>query len=161
MANKSKTDPETSISHKASGATGSTITMTSKANATGQQSTSFDRGAVFSPWENLLWQTKWGTGPADNAPMYLYIAWSDDNSNFAGGLTSTDATFTDLVTNGKLDLVAIFRAKNNTTAQQQHFRYPVRSRYGLWVWYNASAQTLSGTAGDHVLITTPVPDELQ
>lgn len=153
--------PQTAVTHKASGASGATITLTSLANAAGRQSTSFDLGASFSRWQGLLFQTLFGTGPTDRALVQIFIAWSADNSNFGGALSSSDAAFTDTVINGKLDLVMAFLAKNNTAAQNQYGWFEAKARYGLWVVYNASGQSLSGTAGDHVLTTIPNPDNIQ
>lgn len=156
----------TTATWQASGGT-YTLTLTSLASAAARQGAKGDLSDLTAS-NNLpevlmfLFETKAGAAVA-NATNKLTLLIGESNSGTAGtnnpaGLTGSDASLgTPAEYTLQLNRAGALNMSNNaaTGAQKQWIAYYPTSRYIIPVVYNQTNQSLSGTAGDHILTMVP------
>jgi hypothetical protein len=121
--------------------------------------------AVFARRWAVLLTTAVASAAADYKGIELY--WSPSNSatlttNNAADLTGADVTVSGAtVLRAQLMLIGVMSLSNakGTAVQKQWFpEFFPPTRYGIPMIYNASAQSLSSTAGDHTLTMVPIEE---
>lgn len=166
MALYSTLTPGTAVTWKASGGT-YTLTLTSLASGAARQGVKGDL-SDGTAGNNLpevclfLLETKMGTGIANATnKLSLFIGESNNATaatNNPAGLTGADGSLgTPAEYTLQLNLAQAMNLSNNasTGTQKQWLAYYPISRYIIPVIYNQSDQSLSSTAGDHVLTMVP------
>ncbi len=161
MANKVLQHDESQISWKSSGGT-EAFTPTSLASAAGRQGAYHDFGTAarsrLYAWRAVI---KPGATRVVGEIVRIYFITSDgtnpDNDDGTGDIAVSAA---DKLRN--LDQIgAIIIDENAAVAMVAHGFLEVPHRYGAPAFWNASANSLSATAGDFGFFMTPVPDEIQ
>ena len=162
MPSKIYSAPETAITFKSSGGI-VTFTPTSVANGAGRISAQWDRGAGSKP-TRYKWRVKTKAAAAlvVGTELEIYFATSD-GTIVDGNQGTADAAVSAADKRRNLQPVGTIRADSTSNGEVQHGSGIVWifDRYVSVVWWNALGQALSGTAGDHEFILTPVPDEIQ
>lgn len=139
------------------------LTLTSLANSAGRAGDAEDLGdgsgrfAVFYRWQL---KTKWAVAPTAGNRLRLAFGFSDDNTDWPGSVTGSDAAYSDLDLFRQLVEVRSCPADNTTNAQAFSGIVRALGRYCVPAVYNESGQALSGTAGDHELSLVPLVDYL-
>jgi hypothetical protein len=141
-----------------------TLTLTSLTNTSareGGKGDFYDATFGYPEMLEVLFETAVGVAATDGNTVELWAGESDSataGTNNPGNLTGADAG----VTNGdqlrrQLNLVGALSLSNarGTNVQKQRFVYFPAQRYWIPMVYNASGQTLSGTAGNHKITVTP------
>lgn len=160
MATEIKQKQTAAVTWKSTGGT-QVMTFTSLATVTGRKGPANDFGATFCARVVIEFLTKFATGPVSGAIVEVWWCSSRDNTNFDGALASGDAAASDTDIHRMLRYVGALVADNTTAAQQQSWDFFLPGRYGFPVVFNRTAQSLSSTAGDHVLTVTGILDEIQ
>lgn len=139
------------------------ITLTSLANNAGRIGASLDRGATRSRKMRFQLQVDFGTSPTDGTTVDLYLITSDDNSNWDGGTSPSDAVLGSADTLRNYVYVGSLICDNLTSPNQlQSFEIECGARYIAPVVYNnGTGQALSSTGTDQVIKMTPIIDEIQ
>lgn len=162
MANEVLDKQGTAIVIKESGGN---ITFTPKniANNTGRMSAVIDLGATFAKKYAVEVISKLGSAPTAGLTIEVYWATSKDGTVWPGKVTGSDAAYPSTVDDNKkqLALLGTLTCHNTTDAQIQVLGLRPIGRYGVIVWVNETAQTLTNTAGDHIVTLTPIIDEIQ
>jgi len=162
MPNKIYGVAETAITFKSSGGS-ALFTPTSIANAAGRISERYDRGAS-SAATRYRWRvvTKAVSALTVGNALEIYIATSD-GTNADGNQSTSDAAFSAADKRNNLQPIGAVVADSTSSGEVQvaSGECVIRDRYFSVVWWNAFGVALSGTAGDHSISFTPVPDEVQ
>ena len=164
MALYSTLEAGTTATWQASGGT-YTLTLTSLASAAARQGVKGDLADASGNLPEVLMfllETKMGVA-ATNAANKLSLFIGESNSGTAGtnnpaGLTGADASLgTPAEYTLQLALAQSMNLSNNagTGTQKQWLAYYPTQRYIIPVIYNQTTQSLSGTAGDHILTLVP------
>lgn len=163
MANKIYVTPESVVSWRASGGT-AVLTLTSLAAGAGRQGAMHDFGATTARSRKYNWRfwCKFATTPVIGEAILVYAKTGDgthrDNDDGAG-----DAALS--ATAKVLNLVEIGRLLVDETSTTPEFScsgtIEINSREFAPVILNATADALSGTAGNHGFDLVPVPSEVQ
>lgn len=144
------------ISWKSSGGT-AVLTLTSLTTTSARQGAKVDLGATFGQRYGYRLLTKWGTAPTANTLLRIAFAFSEDNTNFAGGASGSDGAFSDVDDFKQLLEVPPIVADADTNAQSVVGSFIPHARYVAPVILNdATGQSLSSTAGDHELVIWPI-----
>lgn len=163
MANEILTKQGTTIIWTSSGGT-LAITLTSLANNAGRIGAVHDRGATHSRkmrfWVQVDFVT---TGPTQGTTIDLYLATSDDNTNWDAGTAPTDAAL------GTADVLpqyvyvgSIVLDNVLTPNQSASFEIEIAARYiAPVVFNNGTGQALTATGTDQIIRMTPLIDEVQ
>ena len=162
MANKVYNNPETPITFKASGGT-VVFTPTSLATVAGRVSARHDLGAAArSEWYEWRAKTKFATAPVLGEIIEIYLATSDGTIE-DGNVGTADAALATGDKRKNLHLIGIIIVDKADVTEPMHASGLCRidARYISAAWWNATADALSATAGDHEFILTPVPPEVQ
>lgn len=166
MPSKQYFAPETAVSFKNTGGT-VVLTMTSLANGAGRISAQWDRGTGSQPglyrWH---FRTKAAASLTVGNRVELYFAQANGTgtTDVPGKLGTADAAVSSIEKLRNLGPPFGGISADSTTNGEEQVSSGVcfiYSRYVSVVVWNASGQALSGTAGDHELILTPIPPELQ
>ena len=141
-----------------------TLTLTSLTNGSareGDKGDFYDATKGYPEVLEILFETAVGSAATDGNTVELWVGESDSataGTNNPGNLTGADAG----VTNGdqlrrQLNLAGAMSLSNGrgTNVQKQRFVYFPTHRYVIPMVYNASGQTLSGTASNHKITVTP------
>jgi hypothetical protein len=161
MPNEVLTKDGTAVTWQASGGTYA-MTLTSLASGSARVGAAYDRGATRSRRVRVELRTRFGTAPTDATTVDVYLATSRDGTTYTGNITPGDAALTSTDTLRNLLYIGGLVADNLTTAQSQAWEVELGARYVVPVVHNnATGQTLSGTATDHILAITPLVDEVQ
>lgn len=165
MPNKVYIIPETAITWLASAGT-ETLTLTSVAASAGRQGALHDFGTSARAG-GFIWRAwvKFATTPVVGETVRIYWKSSDgthpDNDDGTGDAA---VSAEDKLRNLKL-LGVIVVDEASTTPEFAASGYLPEEwsahRYGAPVFWNATADALSSTAGDHGFSLTPVPAEIQ
>lgn len=135
------------------------LTLTGLASGSARQGQSLDLGATFAREYGYRLKTAFGSSPTGGTLLRLFLGFSADNSNWPGGLSGSDAAYSDADDLRNLAELAPLVADADTAAQCVVGRFCPAGRYAAPVVYNdATGQALSGTAGDHVLEIWPLID---
>lgn len=139
------------------------ITLTSLANNAGRIGASLDRGATRSRRLRFTVQVDFATSPTDGTTVDLYLVTSDNNTNWDGGTSPTDAALGSADTLRNYIFVGSLVCDNLTSPNQlQSFEIECGARYIAPVLYNnATGQALTSTGTDQKIILTPIIDEVQ
>lgn len=150
----------TAITWKTSGGD-EVLTLTSLASAAARQGDKTDLGALFGRRYGYRLLTKWAVAPTANTLLRIGLAFSEDDTTFAGGVGASDAAYSDLDDFKQLMEVVPIVADADTNAQCVVGTFVPLARYMVPVFYNdATGQALSGTAGDHVFVIWPINDDI-
>ena len=133
------------------------------ANNTGRMSASIDLGAKFAGRYAVECQSKLQVAPDAGLGIEIYWATSKDDGVWPGKVTGSDGAYPSTVDDNKkqLTLLGSLTCHNTTDAQIKILGLRPISRYGVIVWVNKTAQTLTNTAADHIVTLTPIIDEIQ
>ena len=140
-----------------------TITLTSLGNGAGRIGTVVDNTTVRAPMCMVFFRTKSGaSAPTANTPIKLYlIRRSNGGTDLAdNALGTADAAVTTEPTQAELIGNVIVTAGTATVYEKSFLLYDLPPKYSLVVW-NAVGQSLSATAGDHILQIVPITMEAQ
>lgn len=156
----------TEVNWKSSGGTG-LLTLTSLANAAARQGAKIDLGATWDAEWLVVFESAVGSAATNGAEIQLFFGESlsgTAGTDNPGNLTGADAGLSvpsELI--GQLLYVGSLVLSNTlgTGKQVTTMRYRPLSRYVMPVVYNLSAQTLSGTAGNHAVRMIPVREFIQ
>lgn len=138
------------------GAARLTMTLAGLTNNAARMGQSADFGAVFCEWVEFWLTTRFALAPTADKALELWWAASPDGVGWPGGVSGADGAFT-AANKSQLLLVGVLTTLASATSQSQlvgSIRLP--SRWGAPVLLNASGQTLSATAADHLLEAYPV-----
>lgn len=162
MANEILTKPKTTIVWTSSGGD-KAITLTSLANNTGRIGALLDRGATFARKMRFWVQVDFASAPTDGTTVDLYLATSDDNTNWDGGTAPTDSALGSADTLRNYVFIGSVILDNITTPNQsQSFEIELGARYIAPVIYNnGTGQSLTSTGTDQIIRMTPIADEVQ
>ena len=94
--------------------------------------------------------------PAFDEVIRVLLAFSEDNSNFAGNVSGTDAAFSDEDELSQLMELRPLVLDGDTASQQVVGVFRTVARYVVPVIFNESGQSLSSTATDHELVIWPI-----
>lgn len=163
MPSKIYAAPETAVTFATSGGT-VTMTLTSLGNGAGRLSAQHDRGSGSKPsW--YRWQARFrcNVSPSIGTAIYIYLVTGDDGSYVDGDFGTADAAVSALtdLSNARILGVVVCDAASTTKDFVASGLCWLRSRYVSVAVWNASGQALNGTAADHEVRLTPVPDESQ
>lgn len=162
MANKIYLHSETSITFKSSGGTAA-FTPTSVADAAGRLSARHDLGSAARA-RRYEWRarTKLAAAATVGRAIEIYLCTSD-GTIADGNQGTSDAAFSAADKRRNLKFLGVIEIDKNDANEVFHASglCEIDARYLSVVWWNDSGQALSGTAGDHEFILTPVPDEVQ
>lgn len=144
-----------------------TITLTSLADAAARMSASADLGAKTSQRWSLRLECEIDAAPTAGEEVEVYLAFSDDNSKWPGGVTGSDAAYK----GGEeaewakqlIFLGSLFVANDTDGVDQVAIisTFMPLARYVVVVIKNESGQAFSETAGDHIVTLIPMTDEIQ
>jgi hypothetical protein len=161
MANKVYQPIESAVTWKSSGGT-ETFTPTSLASAAGRQGAYHDFTAG-SVGRRFRWRAELKPGSTrvvgETIEVYLLAG---DGTHYDNDDGTTDAAVSayDKLRNAAL-LGVIQIDENAAVAMGASGEVTLLERYAAPVFWNATANTLSTTAGDYFFSLTPVPDEIQ
>lgn len=145
------------VTFKASGGT-VLFTPTSLASGSARQSTKYDLGATFAAQYGWQLETKFGTGPTANTLLRVFLAFSADDSIFAGEASGTDGAYSAAAHANMMELKPLV-VRNVTTIQVVSDMFVPIARYMSVIWFNdGTGQALSSTAGDHLFTIFPLTD---
>ena len=133
------------------------------ANNTGRMSASVDLGATFAGRYAVECQSKLQSAPDAGLGIEVYWATSKDDSVWPGKVTGSDGAYPSTVDDNKKQLTHLGKltCHNTTDAQIKVLGLRPLGRYGVLVWVNKTAQTLTNTAADHIVTLIPVIPEIQ
>lgn len=165
MPNKVYLNPEAAITWLASGGT-NVLTLTSLAAGAGRQGALDDFGTAARA-ADYVWRAwvKFATAPVVGEVLRVYWKSSDgthpDNDDGTGDAA---VSAEDKLRNLKpLGVIIVDEASTTPEFVASGFVPPgyIAHRHGAPVIWNATADALSATAGDHGFSLTPVPPEIQ
>lgn len=163
MANLVYVQPETAITWLASGGT-NVLTLTSLASGAGRQGALHDFGATTARARAFNWRAyvKFATTPVVGEIIEIYAKTGDgthrDNDDGTGdAAVSAEDKLRNLTYIGCI----IVDEASTTPEFSASGTIEVDAREFSPVFWNATADALSATAGDHGFELTPVPDEVQ
>lgn len=170
MPNKVYIVPEAAITWLASGGS-ATFTLTSLGAGAGRQGALYDFGTSARSAE-YTWRAwvKFATTPVVGEVVEMYWKTSDAASGSGGKPDNDDGdgdaavSAEDKLRNLKfLGAITVDEASTTPVFAASGFLPPewAAHRYGAPVFWNATADALSATAGDHGFALTPVPSEIQ
>lgn len=161
MPNKVYQQQETTVTWRSSGGT-ELFTPTSLASAAGRQGAHHDFGAS-SVGRRFAWRAflKPGATRVVGEVIRVYLKTSDgtrhDNDDGTGDIA---VSAQDKLRN--IDLLGTIQIDENAAVEMvAHGEVLLLHRYGAPIFWNATANSLSTTAGDYGFDMTPVPDEVQ
>lgn len=128
-----------------------------------RMSASIDLGAKFARRYHVLLESKLQSAPTAGKVIEVFWAGSPDDTKWPGKVTGSEGIYPAVVDNNKKQLTPLgtITCHNTTDAQVDSCALSPLSRYGVIVWVNKTAQTLTNTAADHIVTLTPIIDELQ
>ena len=142
------------------------LTLTSLGAGAGRQGALYDFGVAARP-ADFYWRAwvVFATTPVVGEVIRLYWKTSDGiNPDNDDGTGDAAVSAEDKLRNLKyIDELTVDEASSTPTFVASGY-LPKRiaaARYGAPVFWNATADALSATAGDHGFSITPVPDEMQ
>lgn len=144
-----------------------TITLTSLADGAARMSDSVDLTATMPQRYSLRLECEIDVAPTAGVVVEVYLAWSDDNSKWPGGVSGSDAAYK----NGEeaewaaqLDYLGSLICTNDGDGTDQiaivGSFIPIM-QYVTVVVKNEAGQAFSETAGDHIVTLIPMTDEIQ
>lgn len=134
-----------------------------------REGTAKDLGATFAEWWSLYVWVETGTAPTADLSVDVWLNWSHDNTNWAGGASGSNASYTIGSNDANLRLVgggaqagnALVTNTANTLFKAGPFPVRARARYVSPIVVNRLNQSLrnQGTASDHAsrIILVPLP----
>ena len=144
---------------------GGTVVFTPKniANNTGRMSATIDLGEKFAKRYQVEVISKLASAPDAGLGIEIYWATSKDGSVWPGKVTGSDAAYPSTVDDNKKQLLLLGPLPCHNTTDEQIKILGLRpiGRFGVIVWVNKTAQTLTNTAADHIVTLTPIIDEIQ
>lgn len=128
-----------------------------------RMSASIDLGAAFARRYHVLLESKLQVAPVAGKVIEVFWASSPDNSKWPGKVTGSDGAYPATIDENKVQLtwLGTLKCHNTTDAQVDTCQLAPLSRYGVIVWVNKTGQTLTNTAGDHIVTLTPTKDQIQ
>lgn len=163
MANLIYNQPETAITWAASGGD-NTLTLTSLTAGAGRQGALDDFGATTARSRRYVWRAwvKFATTPVVDEIIRIYAKTGDgthrDNDDGTGDAAVSDSNKLKNLT--QIGAIIVDEA-SSTPEFSASGEIEISAREFAPVFWNATADALSGTAGDHGFSLTPVPDEIQ
>lgn len=161
MPNKLYEIPETAITWLSTGGT-NLFTPTSLGSSAGRQGAHHDRGTSARP-ARFAWRAwlKPGATRVVGQPIYVYLKTSDgthpDNDDGTGDIA---VSALDKLRNVRL--IGVIEIDENAAVEMTASgEIEVGQRYVAPVFWNATSNSLSTTAGDFGFALTPIPPELQ
>lgn len=166
MANKIYINPETAIQWRASGGDAA-LTLTSVAASAGRQGAHYSldggSGAVRSGW--YMWRAfvKFATTPVVGEVVEIYLKTSDgtnpDNDDGTGDIAVSAGDKLRNLT--PIGIIIVDEASTTPTFVGSGGPIFIGADDVAPVFWNATADALSGTAGDHGFDLIPIPSEIQ
>ena len=133
------------------------LTLTSLANNAARQGAKVDLGASFAERYGYRFTSKFASAPTADTLLRLFLAFSEDNTTFAGGATGSDAAYSDTDDLANTYELRPIVCDADTDAQTVVGWFEPLGRYvAPIVWNDATGQALSATAGDHALVIWPM-----
>lgn len=162
MANEILTKQGTTVVWTSSGGD-KAITLTSLGNNAGRIGEILDRGATHSRKMRFWLQVDFGSSPTKGTTVDLYLATSDNNTNWDGGTAPSDAALGSADTLPQYVYVGSVVLDDLTTPNQSaSWEIELGARYIAPVVYNnGSGQSLTSTGTDQIIRMTPLIDEVQ
>lgn len=166
MANEVLDKQGTAIVIKASGGD-IVFTPQNIANNEAWMSASIDLGAntsgKFAKLYNITIQSKLQAAPDAGLAIQVYWAASTDEVVWPGKVTGSDAAYPSTIDDNAKQLTPLGSLPCHNTTDEQIKVLGLRplARYGVIVWVNKTAQTLTNVAADHIVTLTPIIDEIQ
>ena len=163
MPNLVYNQPETTLTWRASGGT-NVLTLTSLASGAGRQGALDDFGATTARSRLYEWRffCKFATTPVVGEVIRIYLKTGDgthrDNDDGTGDAA---VSAEDKLKNLALIGVLVVDEASTTPEFSASGVVEVSAREVAPVIWNATADALSSTAGDHGFDLLPVPDEIQ
>lgn len=130
--------------------------MSSLANAAGRAGGKVDLGASHDKRYRAELQLDFNAAPTAGKAVGVYWASSEDNTDFDGEVTGSDAAYTDEYGLRRMTLIGWLVASNDTNPQYASWEFNAPSRYGAPVVWNDSGQALTSTGTDQVFKLTPL-----
>lgn len=162
MSNKVLNLQDTAITVKE---TSGDVVFTPKniANNLAWMSASIDLGAKFADRYAVECQSKLVSAPDAGLGIEVFWATSKDDSVWPGKVTGSNGAYPATIDDNKkqLTLLGHLTCHNTTDAQIKTLGLRPIGRYGVIVWVNKTAQTLTNTAADHIVTLTPIVPEIQ
>lgn len=162
-------DQGTAIVWGTSGGSGVTnnILLDALASNAAREGAAVDLGATFAEWWSLYVWMETGTAPTADTSVDVWLNWSYDNTNWSGGGTGTDASFTIGTNDANLRLVGrgsqsgnvLVTATGNTLFKAGPFPVRAMSQYVSPIVVNRMNQGLRdhATASDNASRVILVP----
>jgi hypothetical protein len=133
-----------------------TLSLNNLANNAGRMGAAVDLGAVFDEEYACIVVAETGTAPAAGTWVEVYLAWSQDNTNWPGKVTGSDAAYPATVDDNKKQLgapagILTATADTNTILRQNPVIVRARTRYVTPVMINKLGQSIrnQGTPSDN------------
>ena len=159
MANEILAKPKTPVTV--------TITLTSLADTAARMSDSVDLGAVTSQRWCVRLECEIEVAPVAGELVEVYLAFSDDDAKWPGGVTGSDAAYK----GGEesewakqldfLDSLKVTADGDGTDQVAVLNSFMPLAQYVTVVVKNEAGQAFSDTAGDHIVTLIPITDEIQ
>ncbi len=133
-----------------------TFTLSGLTNTSKRQSASVNLGTDFAQRISLQLSISFASAPAANNTVDLFLAYSDDGTDFDGGCSGSDAVYAG--NEQQLHYIGSFVTAAQAEALQMTLKdiYPA-SQYIAIVASNQSGQTLSTSS----VTVIPLEDEIQ
>jgi len=163
MANKIYQIAETSLSFKNTGGD-ITLTLTSVGSGAGRISAEYDKGAGAKWTKARIWlKTKSATQTVVGQAYLLFTTMSDgtNRSNALGASDAAVSSANDTLNLNPALVATIYDASSTPEACVYTGICLIPSRQFSVVFWNATDDALSATAGDHEVIIEPIVDEIQ
>ena len=167
MANEVLLKQGTSIEFSLGGPSDVTFDYTELAPVSARQSDSYDFGTGIDTWWSVLVEIEFDFAANAGDVVDIYLAWSDDNSKWPGGVTGSDAAYKAAEEKewaAQLDYLGSLICTNDGDGTDQitivGSFIPI-ARYVSVVVKNEAGQAFSETAGDHIVTLIPMTDEIQ
>lgn len=139
------------------------ITLTSLADNTGRIGAVKDRGTPRGRKLRIWFQVDFASAPTKGRTVDLYLATSEDNTNWDGGTAPTNAALGSVDTLPQYMYVGSIVLDDITSPNQStSFEVECSARYIAPVVYNnGTGQALTSTGTDQIIRITEVKDEIQ
>lgn len=130
--------------------------LTSLANGAGRMGAKVDLGANFTELYSARLTCKLASTPTAGNRIRIALAFSHDNTKFPGGVTGSDAAYTDTDLLRQLVELRSMPVDNSTASQVIIVMTRALGRYVAPVIFDESGQAFSGTGSDHEFALVPL-----
>ncbi len=132
------------------------LSLNALATVVGRQGVKQDLGATRAEIFGFRFKTDFTTNPTAGDLVRLFIGFSEDNTNFAGELTGTDAAFSDTDIMKHLSELRPLVVDASTAAQQVVGKFRATARYCAPVVFNATGIAFVTGDDEHEFVIWPI-----